>query len=365
MKFVYPSDRWENAKPETLGMSSSLIQNAATQAQARESRIAHDFSGHGEKWGEIIGPMPKERGAPNGLVIRNGYVVSEWGDTDRVDLTFSVTKSFVSAVAGLAFDRGLIRDVHDPVKDYVDTGEFNSPQNTQITWHHLLQQTSEWAGTLFGKHWTADSRERKSDNQLEGTGAYWEYNDVRVNLLSLCLLRVWEKPLPEVLKDEVMDPIGASDTWQWHGYHNSDVEVNGKMMKSVSGGGHWGGGLWMSTRDLARFGYLFLRRGKWKDRQIISDRWVEMSTTPCEIKPGYGYLWWLNTDHERWPNAPESSFAALGYGSNILWIDPEHDMVVVIRWHADELSGDVQDELIDTLHGQDKIFALVTEAIRS
>ena len=137
MKFVYPSDRWENVKPEAVGVSSSLIQNVATQAQARESRIAHDFSGHGERWGEIIGPMPKERGAPNGVVIRNGYVVSEWGDTDRVDLTFSVTKSFVSAVAGLAFDRGLIRDVHDPVKDYLDTGEFNSAHNTQIILSNL------------------------------------------------------------------------------------------------------------------------------------------------------------------------------------------------------------------------------------
>ncbi len=364
MKVVYPTEQWESVEPEAVGIVSSSIQSAADRAQARESRIAHDFAGHGEKWGEIIGPMPKERGAPNGLVIRNGYLVSEWGATDRVDLAFSVTKSFLSAVAGLAFDRGLIRDVHDPVKRYVDGAEFNSPQNAAITWHHLLQQTSEWAGTLFGKHWTADSRERQSDSELGGAGAQWEYNDVRVNLLSLCLLRVWAKPLPEVLKDELMDPIGASNTWQWHGYHNSDVEVNGRMMKSVSGGAHWGGGLWMSTRDLARFGYLFLRRGKWENRSIVSDRWVEMSTTPCEIKPGYGYLWWLNTSHERWPSAPESSFAALGYGSNILWIDPEHDLVVVIRWHADELSGDVQDELADTLYGQDELFAEILRAIQ-
>ena len=212
MKIVYPAKRWESVKPEKVGLSSNLIKNVAAHAQSRESPIAHDFSGHGEKWGEIIGPMPKERGAPNGLVIRNGHIAAKWGDTDRVDLAFSVTKSFLSAVVGLALDRGLIRDVHDPVKDYVDTDEFNSPHNAQITWQHLLQQTSEWAGTLFGKHWTADSRERQSDSELEEAGEYWEYNDVRVNLLSLCLLRVWEKPLPEVLKDEVMDPIGASDT---------------------------------------------------------------------------------------------------------------------------------------------------------
>jgi CubicO group peptidase (beta-lactamase class C family) len=152
-------------------------------------------------------------------------------------------------------------------------------------------------------------------------------------------MRLWKQPLPEVLKTEIMDPIGASNTWVYHGYDNSGVEIYGKIMKSVSGGTRWGGGLWMSTRDHARFGYLMLRRGKWNSRQIISESWIQQAT--ARGGPGdadYGYLWWLNTQGDTWPDAPKTSFAALGAGSNTIWIDPEHDLVVVWRWHRG--SGD-------------------------
>jgi CubicO group peptidase (beta-lactamase class C family) len=156
---------------------------------------------------------------------------------------------------------------------------------------------------------------------------------VRINRFSLSLLRVWRKPLPQVLKEEVMDRIGATSTWQYHGYDNADVVIDGKKMRSVGGGTRWGGGLWINTRDEARYGYLFLRKGKWEGKQIISDKWVEMATTPGRVALDYGYLWWLNTAHKQWPSAPESSYAALGYGSNTIWIDPEHDLVIVWRWH--------------------------------
>ncbi|MCH7778238.1 MAG: serine hydrolase [Gemmatimonadetes bacterium] len=108
--------------------------------------------------------------------------------------------------------------------------------------------------------------------------------------------------------------------------------MNGRTIKSVSGGGHWGGGMWINSRDQARFGYLYLRRGRWKDEQLLPQEWIDATTTPTEIQPTYGYMWWLNTGRELWASAPASSFAARGGGSNIIWIDPEHDLVVVIRW---------------------------------
>lgn len=78
-----------------------------------------------------------------------------------------------------------------------------------------------------------------------------------------------------------------------------------------------------------------LRQGKWKNKQIILKNWVRAATAPTWIAQDYGYLWWLNTAHKQWPSLPEKSFAALGYGSNTIWIDPEHDLVVVWRWHKD------------------------------
>jgi CubicO group peptidase (beta-lactamase class C family) len=283
-----------------------------------------------EPYPDILGPV-KDRGGPSGVVLRNGYIVAEWGDTRRVDMTFSVAKSYLSTIAGLAFDRGLIRDLAEPVGRLVRDGGFEGPRNGAITWHHLLTQTSEWEGTLWDKPDVADRRAGR-DRTLQTPGSFWEYNDVRVNRTALALLRVWSKPLPEVLRDEVMTPIGASNTWEWHGYRNSTVTVDGRPMESVSGGGHWGGGVWASTRDHARFGYLFLRRGEWNGRRILSEKWIDLATTPTPIKPVYGYMWWLNTGREQFPAATPRSFFALGAGGNVIWIAPELDVVVVVRW---------------------------------
>ena len=167
---------------------------------------------------------------------------------------------------------------------------------------------------------------------LQVPGAFWEYNDVRVNRLSLSLLRVFRRPLPEVLRAEVMGPIGASADWQWHPYGNAWVEIDGISMPSVPGGSHWGGGLWMSTRDHARLAQLMLRRGRWGDRQILPGWWIDESVRPCALKPDYGLLWWLNTQGGQCPAAPRTSYAARGAGSNVIWIDPEHDLVAVVRW---------------------------------
>jgi CubicO group peptidase (beta-lactamase class C family) len=328
---------WERRAPEQLGMDAARLQEAVAFALANESTAWPTDLRQGllsrfgsDPYNEIVGPT-KDRGGPNGMILRDGYIVAEWGNTtDQVDMTFSISKSYLATTAGLALDEGLIRSVHDPVRAYAPDSLF-SGRNDAITWHNLLQQTSEWEGMLWDKPDVADRREGR-DRTLHQPGTFWEYNDVRVNLTALALLHVWKRPLPEVLQERVMNPIGASPRWQWHGYHNSFATIDGERMQSVSGGGHYGGGVWISTRDHARFGLLHLRKGKWGDRQILSERWVEMATAPTEIKPTYGYMWWLNTDRKLYPSAPETSFFALGAGTNLIWIDPEHDLVAVVRW---------------------------------
>lgn len=323
-----PGDKWERKSPEQVGIDSALLEQAMSFAKTQKEpkSIAEVISARQrqESDPEIIGPT-KERGEINGIVIRHGYIVAEFGDTNRADMTFSATKSFLSAVAGLAFDRGMIKSVDDPVKNYVHDGGYDSPHNSAITWRHMLQQTNEWEGRLWDKPSTIDE---PKNHKLQEPGTFWNYNDVRVNRLSLSLLRIWKQPLPELLKKEFMDPIGAGNTWEWHGYRNSDVVIDGKKINSVSGGGHWGGGLFINSRDMARFGYLFLRGGRWKDKQLISGKWIEMMTTPATIKADYGFLWWL----KQWPGDPKITFAARGAGGNVIWIDPNNDMVVVLRW---------------------------------
>jgi CubicO group peptidase (beta-lactamase class C family) len=339
-KPYYPArDQWERRTPAELGMDAGLLDKAIAWAKTEETAVPKDLSDRVRIFGRVLGPMPAKRGDVNGIVIRNGYIVAEFGDTLRVDPTYSVAKSYLSTLLGLAINRGRIRKITDPVAEYVKDGGYDSPHNAKITWEYHARQTSEWEGTMFGKPHTFLGKEEfgigaMQPRELREPGTYYEYNDVRINRFSLSLLRVWGRALPEVLRSEIMDPIGASDTWVYHGYANSDVVVDGKQMKSVSGGTRWGGGLWINTRDHARFGYLMLRRGKWQDRQVISEPWIQAATSrggPGDID--YGYLWWLNTQGRTWPDAPKTSFAALGFGSNTIWIDPEHDLVVVWRWH--------------------------------
>ena len=353
-----PGEDWERRAPAQVGLDARQLEDAIAFAKASETKqprdleAAHYQSFAREPHGEATGPF-KARGDPAGVILRHGYIVAEWGDPHRVDMTFSVTKSFLSTTVGLAFDRGLIRSVQDRVaeamapielvmRESASNGEsarlpFETSHNRKITWDHLLRQTSDWEGTLWGKpEWadrpTGEPSEWRTRARLEPGSAY-EYNDVRVNVLALAALNVWRRPLPQVLKELVMDPIGASQTWRWYGYENSWVLMDGVAVQSVSGGGHWGGGMFISARDQARFGYLTLRRGKWKDKQLLSEAWVRMALTPTPAQPTYGFMnWFLNTDRKLLPSAPASAFAHLGAGTNVVYVDPENDVVIVARW---------------------------------
>ncbi|WP_233599305.1 serine hydrolase [Amycolatopsis sp. WAC 01375] len=246
------------------------------------------------------------------------------------EMAFSITKSVVSTVAGIAFDRGLISDPHRPVADTLDLPEL---AESTITWHHLLQQTSEWDGELWGKPAWLDGRRRG------GTpGSRWEHNDVRVNLLCLALTHLFARPLPTVLDEHVLGPLGASSTWSWHGYRDSMTTIDGETVPVVSGGAHWGGGLRISAGDLALLGRLYLRKG----RQLLSESWIERSWTPCPHNADYGYLWWLNGFLSA---PPTGRFARGNADQHLLWIDPDRDLVIVSRWgqRVEELVRAVSD----------------------
>ncbi|MEN2283476.1 serine hydrolase [Algoriphagus sp. SE2] len=365
-KYFPDKGNWEVKSPAELGLNPDKIQEAINFAIEHESdanpnlKIAHYESAFGrEPFGFPIGPM-KIRGAATGLIIYKGYVVGQWGDPNRVDLTFSVAKSFLSTTAGLAVEEGLIKSEKDLVYPYMapiypyepaklminkadhfedeDTFElFNTEHNRTITWDHLLRQTSDWEGSLWGKpDWADRPREGVQEKRIRPQtvpGSVYEYNDTRVNVLALALMNVWRKPLPVVLKSKIMDPIGASDTWRWTGYENSFVIIDGQIMQSVSGGSHWGGGMMLSAWDQARFGYLTLNDGKWNDKQLIPISWIEKSKTPTPANPGYGFMnYFLNNGQKFIPAAPSSAFAHIGAGTNMIYVDQENDLVIVARW---------------------------------
>jgi CubicO group peptidase (beta-lactamase class C family) len=337
---------WQHKKPEEVGMDSLRLDEAVKSAIANENLANRDLNltlattfGRSEPFDTPIGPV-KARAPANGLITRHGYIVAEWGEPKSVDMTFSVTKTFLTTVVGLAWQRGLIRDVNDYARNYMPPGVdlFEAPHNQTIKWDHLLRQTSDWQGTLWGKPDWADRPEGDKpadwpNRKLYEPGTHYKYNDVRVNVLALAALHVWRRPLPEVLREEIMEPIGASSTWRWHGYENSWIELDGRRVQSTTGGGHWGGGMFINAYDMARFGYLFLRSGKWKDRPIVSEEWMHMARTPGPANANYGFAnWFLNTNKRLLPAASEAAVYFEGNGSNIIYIDWDNDIVAVVRW---------------------------------
>jgi CubicO group peptidase (beta-lactamase class C family) len=359
-QYFPPAGSWEQRQPAQVGLDPAAVEAAIAFAIENESSGSRDLAANHvrtfgrEPHGEAVGPF-RERGDPAGIIIRNGYIVAEWGDPHRVDVTFSVTKSFLSSTVGVAFDRGLIPDLNEPVHesmapvvtypDHEVIEPFESAHNRRITWDHLLRQTSDLEGTLWGKpDWAdrprGDIEEWRARPRNE-PGAVYTYNDVRVNALALAALNVWRRPLPQVLREYVMDPIGASNTWRWYGYDSSWVVLDGQLVQSVSGGAHWGGGMFISARDMARFGLMTLRRGRWGDRQILSDRWITLATTPTPVQQTYGFMnFFLNTGRRPLPSAPEQAFYHLGAGNNMIYVDPVNDLVIVMRWISSMRAAD-------------------------
>lgn len=346
----------KEASINTQGLSDVIAFAKANEySGSRDLRIAILEGFKREPFHQILGPT-KKRGGPAGMILKNGKLVAQWGDTKRVDMTFSVTKSFLSTMAGLAIDHNLIANVDDPVKNYIWDGTFDGRHNSQITWRHLLQQNSAWQGILWGgKDW-ADRPPREGDLDdwqyaaPKTPGSVMEYNDVRVNVLSYSLLNVWRKPLPQVLKDEVMDKIGASTTWRWHGYKDAWAEIDGINMKSVTGGGHSGAGLFISAEDMARFGLLFLNDGVWNDQRLISSKWIQDAIQPSKPNVNYGFMWWLNKQGPRhWKNVGEDVYYAAGFGGNFIIVDRTHDLVVVTRWLEPSKVGEFMAKLTKAL----------------
>ena len=368
VKNYYPTAvNWERKAPSSFRIDSTVLNQAIQYALDHETKfpknlmLTQAMQFGKEPFSDPIGPMAS-RGPAAGVIIHKGYIIAEWGNLNDAEMVNSVTKSMLSTVVGLAVEKGLIHSINDKVYTYLPPIElanegttidqnpiaktsfiypFETEHNRKINWEHLLRQTSDWEGVLWGKPDWADRPSDKSDEWTTRKrfepGTVYKYNDTRVNALALAATTVWRKPLPEVLREQVMQPIGASNTWAWTGYKNAWIVLDGKMIQSVSGGGHFGGGLFINGYDMARFGLLTLRKGNWNGKQIIAEEWIKKSTTPATANIGYGFMnYFLNTDRKMYSSAPASAYAHIGNGTNAIYVDAENDIVAVIKWMDDK-----------------------------
>lgn len=319
-----------------------------------------------EPWPHVMGPL-LDRGAPNGVVWVGGREVGRWGDPGRREMAFSIAKSALGTVAGLAFDDGLLPDLDLPVVAQVPLTAFggdvygpgvpDDPMSARrITWRHLLTQTSEWRGTLFDIPWWADPQGKQAAGAPSVTpGTRFSYNDVRTNLCSLALTHLLGASNAASLGARVLEPLGVEPGWSWHGLDQMRTRVaSGEDVVVTTGGSHWGGGLWLTAEDLARYGQLHLDGGEWEGRRLLSAEWCRRMLVPTHARRAYGLMWWRNPaagvpaddpgaaplgavagDDAFYPGAGIRGFAAHGTGEQIVWCDPDRDLVAVVRWVVD------------------------------
>lgn len=343
-------------------MNAHELQRAVDFAIAHETEWDREVDGiwgvhrnDPPPWNRLLGPV-HSRGPVSGMVTVAGETVASWGEPKRADLTFSIAKTYLGLLAGVAHDRGILPDVQEPVRVRVPGIGFDDGYNREVTWEHMLHQTSEWMGTCFGVPDQADHYRavtfgakptgNKGDlRPLQAPGSYWEYNDVRINQFALALLHLFGRSLPEVFDEAIMRPVGVTDNWSWVGYDNAWVQIKGQRVQSIPGGTHWGGGLSISAEDQVRIAQMLLNDGRYGGKQVLSEQWIARMRKSCPIAPYYGYLTWLNSDQAIFPSAPASSYFGIGAGSSFCWMEPERQMAVVVRWlnpaYADELFGQI------------------------
>lgn len=295
-------------------------------------------------YNRLRGPL-LPRGGVAGVALQHGREVARWGEVDRADQTFSVAKTYLALLAGVAQGRGLLSDVDAAVVDRLPGIGFDTPHNRPIRWRHLLQQTSEWEGSCFGLPDTVDRWRKVAHDPrpaggakggarpLQAPGSYWEYNDVRINQLALALAHLFGAPLAEVFRDALMRPLGvADDAWCWLGYDDAWFDLGARRVQSVPGGTHWGGGVAIGARDQARLGQLLLEHGRHDGQALLSPDWVRGMSEPCAVAPFYGSLVWLNRDGRSFAGASPQALVMAGAGGHFTWVEPAHDAVVVVRW---------------------------------
>jgi CubicO group peptidase (beta-lactamase class C family) len=341
-------------------MHTKDFAEAIAFAEAHEVPWPRDPAADPARWGvhhadpppfnRLRGPV-HPRGGVSGVIRMRGEEVAAWGDPDRADLTFSVAKTYLALLAGIAHARGLLRP-DERVSERLPGIGFDSPHNRSITWEHLLTQTSEWEGVCFGMpdqvdHYRQVAHDpkpvsgKKGDRRpLHEPGTYWEYNDVRINQLSLALLHLFRRPLPEIFTEAVLTPLGGSADFRWEGYDDAWVEIDGRRMQSVPGGTHWGAGVSIGARDQARIAAMLLEGGAHAGQRIVPAEWVRHMQEPCAIAPFYGRLTWLNGDGRLFAAATRSSWFMIGAGGNYVWIEPDNRMVAVVRWLDPAHSGE-------------------------
>ncbi len=336
---VFPGKDWEETSPEAQGLDSAKLKEAV-------SYLENNSGSDGVK--ELV-------------IIRNGCMIREGPNIDKMHGVWSLTKSFTSTVLGLLIDDGKAT-LDTLAKDYVPSMATTYPD---VTLKHFTTMTSGYYAvgdkTRGGyKHGPSRTPFKPAQTPLfEPPGSRYAYWDSAMNQFANVLTRIADEPIEELFKRRIADPIGMNRAkWDWGDFGKVDgIIVNG-------GSGNNNKHVFISARELARFGHLLLNRGKWKGKQLISAAWVDAATKPhvpasmpledlsgADGRGAYGYNWWANgvkaNGKRKWPAAPVGTYAASGYNNNDMFVIADWNMVIV-RLGLDQKDVKITDETYNT-----------------
>ncbi len=299
----YPGKSWEIVKkPEDLGYSAEKLAAAKAYSDTIQTAAV--------------------------MVIVGGRVLAQWGDVSEKYLTHSVRKSFLSGLYGKYVHDGTIDLDRTMASLGIDDDPPLTPQEKGATIRDCLKARS-------GVYHTAEAENEAMHNLKpeRGTfrpGTFWIYNNWDFNVLGTIFEKLTGKKIFQALKEDIADPIGMEDFVPEDG---RSFRTNRSLHEAYM--------FVISARDCARYGTLFLRGGKWGNRQVIPADWVKESTTYFSDATiyggdGYGYMWWVAKDHNRVPHFPqvelkEGTYSARGAGGQYIVVIPDRDMVVVHR----------------------------------
>ena len=334
-RMFFPGKNWEIVAPDAEGLDAGKLGEAVDYLKAHSGND----------------------GVRQLVVVRRGRIVWHGDNIDKVHGIWSCTKSFTSTLLGLLIDlmRCALETLaaeHVPALRERYAGVTLRHFTTMTSGYRAVGDAEAKGSYLYGPSATPF----QPAERLFAPGEKYAYWDSAMNTFGLALTKIAGQPLDAMLKERIMDPIGADPKqWKWGVRKEVNLYVN-------SGSGNAGGHVQISARELARFGHLMLNRGNWNGKQLVSAAWVEQATSvqvPAHLPNAhpkgkiagsgqYGYNWWVNgtnaAGQRKWPEAPPKTFAALGHNNNRLWTIPEWQMVIV-RLGLDEAQREINDEV--------------------
>ena len=299
----YPGKTWEKvSKPEDLGYSSENLTKAKEFSQTLKTSAV--------------------------TIIVNGVILDEWGDVDSLFFTHSMRKSFLSAMYGKYVESGVIDlnktmaelgiDDEPPLSEQEKTATIRDCLKARSGVFHTAEAETDWMYKI------------KPPKNMFKPGEFWLYNNWDFNVLGTIFKNLTGKKIFDALIEDIANPIQMENfTLQNDATYKTGRSIHEAYMFVIS------------AHDLARFGLLMLRNGKWNDKQVIPESWVKESTTYFSDATiykgdGYGYMWWVAKDKNKFPHFPfaklkEGTYSARGAGGHFLVVIPEYDMVFVHR----------------------------------